>query len=148
LDWDCGGGWEILIFKWFLPLKIQNKFQKTRIWKGKSVEDKGNTWAQGQRPDYSGLERSLPQEEGGGKVTSVGRFGFTRTNLSGYLPTYLPTYLVGWQANMSSESKGVLAKGHGWCGPSGRGDFETRPPNRVCTVHALFTCVMWTKQAT
>jgi hypothetical protein len=31
--------WEILILKWFLPPKIQNKFQKTRFWKEKSVED-------------------------------------------------------------------------------------------------------------
>ncbi len=33
------GMWEILIFKWFLPLKTSNKFQKTRFWKEKSVED-------------------------------------------------------------------------------------------------------------
>jgi hypothetical protein len=31
--------WEILILKWFLPLKNSNKFQKTRFWKEKSVED-------------------------------------------------------------------------------------------------------------
>ncbi len=31
--------WEILILKWFLPLKIQINFQKTRFWKEKSVED-------------------------------------------------------------------------------------------------------------
>jgi len=31
--------WEILILKWFLSPKIQNKFQKTRFWKEKSVED-------------------------------------------------------------------------------------------------------------
>ncbi len=31
--------WEILIFKWFLLLKIQNKFPKTRLWKEKSVEE-------------------------------------------------------------------------------------------------------------
>jgi hypothetical protein len=33
------GMWEILIFKWFLPLKNSNKFQETRFWKEKSVED-------------------------------------------------------------------------------------------------------------
>jgi hypothetical protein len=31
--------WENLIFKWFLPLKIQINSQKTRFWKEKSVED-------------------------------------------------------------------------------------------------------------
>jgi hypothetical protein len=31
--------WEILIFKSFLPLKIQINSQKTRLWKEKSVED-------------------------------------------------------------------------------------------------------------
>jgi hypothetical protein len=31
--------WEILIFKWFLLLKIQTNSQKTRFWKEKSVED-------------------------------------------------------------------------------------------------------------
>jgi len=31
--------WEILIFKWFLQLKIQINSQKTRFWKEKSVED-------------------------------------------------------------------------------------------------------------
>ncbi len=29
--------WEILIFKWFLPLKIQISFKKTRFWKEKWV---------------------------------------------------------------------------------------------------------------
>jgi len=36
--------WEILIFKWFLPLKIHMNSQKTRFWKEKSVENGGNTW--------------------------------------------------------------------------------------------------------
>jgi hypothetical protein len=31
--------WEILIFKWFLLLKIQIKFYKIRFWKEKSVEN-------------------------------------------------------------------------------------------------------------
>ncbi len=31
--------WEILIFKLFLPLKNSNKFQKTRFWREKSVEN-------------------------------------------------------------------------------------------------------------
>jgi hypothetical protein len=31
--------WEILIFKWFLPLKIQINSKMPRFWKGKSVED-------------------------------------------------------------------------------------------------------------
>jgi hypothetical protein len=31
--------WQMLIFKSFLSLKISNKFQKTRFWKEKSVED-------------------------------------------------------------------------------------------------------------
>jgi len=30
---------EILIFKWFLPIKIQNKLQNSRFWKEKSVEN-------------------------------------------------------------------------------------------------------------
>jgi hypothetical protein len=33
--------WEILIFKWFLLLKIQINSKKTRFWKEKSVEDMG-----------------------------------------------------------------------------------------------------------
>ncbi len=31
--------WEILIFKWFFAIENSNKFQKTRFWKEKSVED-------------------------------------------------------------------------------------------------------------
>ncbi len=31
--------WEIIISKWFLPLKIQINTKKTRFWKEKSVED-------------------------------------------------------------------------------------------------------------
>ncbi len=31
--------WEMLIFKWFLLLKNSNKYQKTRFWKEKSVEN-------------------------------------------------------------------------------------------------------------
>jgi hypothetical protein len=38
--------WEILIFKWFLPLKIQINSKKTRFWKQESVDNvRGNTWA-------------------------------------------------------------------------------------------------------
>jgi hypothetical protein len=32
--------WEILIFKWFFSVENSKKFQKTRFWKEKSVEDK------------------------------------------------------------------------------------------------------------
>jgi hypothetical protein len=42
--------WEILIFKRFLLLKIQIKIPKTKFWKEKSVEGRGNTWGQGHRP--------------------------------------------------------------------------------------------------
>jgi hypothetical protein len=31
--------WEILIFKWFMPLKIQINPQKARFWKENLVED-------------------------------------------------------------------------------------------------------------
>jgi hypothetical protein len=31
--------WEMLIFKWFLPLKIQINSQKSRFWNKKLVED-------------------------------------------------------------------------------------------------------------
>ncbi len=35
--------WDVLIFKWFLPLKISNKFQKTRFLEGKISWGRGNT---------------------------------------------------------------------------------------------------------
>jgi len=37
--------WETLIFQGISPPENSNKFQKTRFWKGKSVEnERGNTW--------------------------------------------------------------------------------------------------------
>jgi hypothetical protein len=39
--------WEILILKRFSVAENSNKFQKTRFWKEKSVEGRGNTWAKG-----------------------------------------------------------------------------------------------------
>jgi hypothetical protein len=31
--------WEIMIFKWFMPHENSNKFQKTKFWKEKLVEN-------------------------------------------------------------------------------------------------------------
>jgi hypothetical protein len=42
--------WEILILKWFLPLKIQNKFPKNQVLEGKISWGRGNTWGQRHRP--------------------------------------------------------------------------------------------------
>jgi hypothetical protein len=39
--------WEILIFQVISAAENSNKFQKTRVWKEKSVEDVINTWANG-----------------------------------------------------------------------------------------------------
>jgi hypothetical protein len=39
--------WEVLIFKRFLPLRIKNKFQKTRFWEGKIRWGCANTWTNG-----------------------------------------------------------------------------------------------------
>jgi hypothetical protein len=39
--------WEILIFNWFLPLKIQNKFPLHQVLEGKISWGHGNTWANG-----------------------------------------------------------------------------------------------------
>ncbi len=39
--------WEILIFKWFLLLKIQINSPKTRVLEGKISWGRGNTWANG-----------------------------------------------------------------------------------------------------
>jgi hypothetical protein len=36
---------EILIFRWFLPLKIQINSQKNQVLKGKINWERGNTWA-------------------------------------------------------------------------------------------------------
>jgi hypothetical protein len=33
------GLWDLLIFKWLLPLKIQINSKKTKLWKEKSIED-------------------------------------------------------------------------------------------------------------
>jgi len=39
--------WEILIFKWFLPLKIQINSPKNQVLEGKISWGRGNTWANG-----------------------------------------------------------------------------------------------------
>jgi hypothetical protein len=44
-DWEC-----TLIFKWFLPLKIQINSKKPLLLEGKSRWGRGNTWAKGHRP--------------------------------------------------------------------------------------------------
>jgi len=39
--------WEILILKWYLPLKIIKKFPKNQVLEGKISWGHGNTWANG-----------------------------------------------------------------------------------------------------
>jgi hypothetical protein len=45
LDSECEKYWNI--FKWFLLMKIQNKFQKNQVLEGKISWGRGNTWANG-----------------------------------------------------------------------------------------------------